>query len=144
MSDFFNGIENFQYYYLQAGAAIRIGVSVHQKKRFYHYGDYKFFHLIEKIHSDTRNNLKDFVQSSLLILEKYDRQHQSELFYTLNTLIDHGCNYKETCANLHIHRNTLSYRMERIKALTQLDLADPKVQFDLAYSFRILEFLRHQ
>jgi len=144
MSDFFNGIENFQYYYLQAGAAIRIGVSVHQKKRFYHYGDYKFFHLIEKIHGDTRNNLKDFVQSSMLILEKYDRQHQSELFYTLNTLVDHGCNYKETCANLHIHRNTLSYRMERIKALTQLDLADPKVQFDLAYSFRILEFLRHQ
>jgi len=92
----------------------------------------------------TGNKLRDFVQSGLLTLEKYDRQHQSELFYTLNMLIEKGCNYKETCEALHIHRNTLSYRIERIKALTQLDLTAPKVQFDLAYSFRILEFLKHQ
>lgn len=144
MSDFFQGIENFQSYYLQAGAAIRIGAMIHDQKRFFNYGDYKFFHLLEKITGNSGNNLKDFVQSGLLTLEKYDRQHQSELFYTLNTLIDYGCNYKETCEALHIHRNTLSYRIDRIKALTQLELTAPKVQFDLAYSFRILEFLKQQ
>jgi len=144
MSDFFQGIENFQSYYLQAGAAIRIGAMIHDQKRFFNYGDYKFFHLLEKINGNAGNNLKDFVQSGLMTLEKYDRQHQSELFYTLNTLIDNGCNYKETCKALHIHRNTLSYRIDRIKALTQLELTAPKVQFDLAYSFRILEFLKQQ
>jgi sugar diacid utilization regulator len=143
-SDFFQGIENFQSYYFQAGAAIRIGSAIHEEKRFFNYGDYKFFHLLEKVAGDAGNNLKDFVLSGLLTLEKYDKQHQSELFYTLNTLIDYGCNYKETCEALHIHRNTLSYRIDRIKSITRLELAEPKVQFDLAYSFRILEFLKHQ
>lgn len=144
MSDFFQGIENFQNYYFQAKAAIRVGARIHENKGFFIYGDYKFFHLIEKVSSEPGNNLKDFVHSALPTLEKYDRKHQSELFYTLNILIDHGCNYKETCEALHIHRNTLSYRIERIKALTQLEFTVPKVQFDLAYSFRILEFFKHQ
>ena len=144
VSEFFQGIENFQSYYFQAGAAIRIGATIDEKKRLFKYDDYKFFHLLEKVAGDGRNNLKDFVQTGLLTLKNYDREHQSELFYTLNTLSDQGCNYKETCEILHIHRNTLSYRIDRIKALTQLELTDPKVQFDLAYSFRILEFLKHQ
>jgi len=144
MSDFFQGIENFQTYYFQAKAAIRIGATIHDQKRYFNYGDYKFFHLLEKVTGDAENNLKDFVQSDLMTLEKYDRQHQSELFYTLNTLINYGGNYKETCEALHIHRNTLSYRIDRIRSLTQLELTAPKVQFDLAYSFRILEFLKNQ
>lgn len=144
MSDFFQGIENFQYYYFQAGAALRIGQNIDDHKQFFVYGDYKFYHLLDKVICDDGNNLKDFVQSSLITLDNYDRQHQSELFYTLNTLIDYGCNYKETCEALHIHRNTLSYRIDRIKVLTHLDLNAPKVQFDLAYSFRIWEFLKHR
>ncbi len=143
-SDFFRGIENFQSYYFQAGAALRIGTKIHENKRFFTYGDYKFYHLIENVTGDSGYSLKDFVQNSLLTLEKYDRQHQSELLFTLNMFIEHGCNYKETCEVLHIHRNTLSYRIERIRGLTELELSDPKVQFDLAYSFRILEFLKHQ
>lgn len=144
MSNFFQGIENFQYYYLQAGAALRIGENIDTQKQFFIYEDYKFYHLLEKINCEDGNQLKDFVQSSLLALENHDRHHQSELFFTLNTLIDCGCNYKETCEVLHIHRNTLSYRIDRIKALTQLDLNAPKVQFDLAYSFRILKFLKRK
>lgn len=144
MSDFFQGIENFQGYYFQAKAAIRLGSTIHEKKVLFSYGDYKFFHLLEKVSGEAGNNLKDFVHSALLVLEKYDRKHQSELFYTLSILIDNGCNYKKTCETLHIHRNTLSYRLDRITALTQLELTVPKVQFDLAYSFRILEFLKHQ
>lgn len=144
ISEFFQGIENFQCHYFHAKAAIRIGLMIHEKERLFNYDDYKFFHLLEKVTGEAGNNLRDFVQTGLLKLEKYDRRHQSELFYTLNTLIDYGCNYKETCEALHIHRNTLSYRIDRIKSLTQLELTAPKVQFDLAYSFRILEFLKHQ
>jgi sugar diacid utilization regulator len=144
MSDFFQGIENFQTYYFQAEAAIRIGAIIDENKSFFSYGDYKFYHLLEKGIGNSGANLKEFVQRGLLTLEKYDRQHQSELFYTLNTLIDYGCNYKVTCEALHIHRNTLSYRIDRIKSLTQLELTTPKVQFDLAYSFQILEFLKHK
>ena len=144
MSDFFQGIENFQYYYLQAGAALRLGENIDVQKQFFVYGDYKFYHLLEQINCNDGNQLKDFVQSSLLTLQSHDRHHQSELLVTLNTLIDYGCNYKETCEALHIHRNTLSYRIERIKAITQLELNEPKVQFDLAYSFRILKFLKRK
>jgi hypothetical protein len=140
MSQFFQGIENFQHYYLQAGAALDVGGKIEGLKQFYRYDEYRFFHLLEKVAEKDENCLQNFVQSNLFALKKYDRLHQTELFDTLNMLMLCGCNYKKTCQKLHIHRNTLSYRLERIKELTDLNLSDPEVQFDLGFSFRILSF----
>lgn len=142
MSQFFQGIENFQHYFFQAGAALDVGGRVDEIRQFYLYDDYRFFHLLEKVSENGETHLQNFVQSDLFELKRYDRQHQSELFHTLNMLIRCGCNDKETCQKLHIHRNTLSYRLERIKELTNLDLTDPEVQFDLSFSFRILSYLK--
>jgi len=40
---------------------------------------------------------------------------------------------------LHIHRSTLVYRLERIAEITGVDLSDGETLFELAFSFRALE-----
>lgn len=41
-----------------------------------------------------------------------------ELLETLRVLVRHNANPAQTAAALHVHRNTLAYRLERIEALT--------------------------
>ncbi|MEH1012501.1 helix-turn-helix domain-containing protein [Micromonospora sp. CPCC 206060] len=47
------------------------------------------------------------------------------LLQTLQSFVHHGHNRRQTALALHIHRNTLDYRLQRITALTGLDVAVP-------------------
>jgi hypothetical protein len=49
-----------------------------------------------------------------------------ELTHTLQTLIGCRLDRTATSAALHIHRNTLAYRLKRIEEITGLDLASPR------------------
>lgn len=47
------------------------------------------------------------------------------LLETLRVFVDHGYNRRQAALELCIHRNTLDYRLHRVRALTGLDLAVP-------------------
>ena len=55
-----------------------------------------------------------------------DSQH-GELLRTLHTLVSCDFDRAATSAALHVHRNTLAYRLKRIEEITGLDLDDPRV-----------------
>lgn len=59
-------------------------------------------------------------------LEKYDRQRKAELIKTLDAYLSAGGALSEAAASLGIHRNTLSYRLQRIGELTGRDLGQPR------------------
>ncbi|WKY43890.1 helix-turn-helix domain-containing protein [Eubacteriaceae bacterium ES2] len=144
VSDFFYGIELFQQYLLQARAALRLGQRVFLDKELFSYSQFRFDHLLESVELQEEANFDNFMHQSLQQLKGHDESHKGELFKTLRALIQNGNNLKNTCESLHIHRNTLGYRIERIKDLTQLDLSRPEVLFELAYSFRIDEYLKNK
>lgn len=58
----------------------------------------------------------------------------SELINTAEKLLKYNLNISEAARNLYIHRNTLLYRLEKIKALTGLDIK----RFDDAFIFRTI------
>lgn len=49
-----------------------------------------------------------------------------DLAHTLQTLISCRLDRTATSAALHVHRNTLAYRLKRIEEITGLDLASPR------------------
>ena len=55
-------------------------------------------------------------------LEEYDRRRKAELIPTLEAYLSAGGALSEAATNLGIHRNTLSYRLQRIGELTGRDL----------------------
>jgi len=55
-----------------------------------------------------------------------------ELAHTLQTLLSCRLDRTATSAALHVHRNTLAYRLARIEEITGLDLASPR---DLACAY---------
>jgi len=60
------------------------------------------------------------VQRSLCALIDYDRQHGSALLNTLMQFLDNNSQYKATCLELGIHRQTLVYRLKLIEQLSGL------------------------
>jgi carbohydrate diacid regulator len=57
----------------------------------------------------------------------------SETLFTINKFFENSLNVSETARKLFVHRNTLVYRLEKIKKLTGLDLRE----FDNAITFKV-------
>ena len=72
------------------------------------------------------------------LLEKYDRENHTELFRTLEAYIQAGCSQIDTAGVLHVHLNTLKYRLGRIRELTNVDFRNQDELFYLALSFRLI------
>lgn len=55
-------------------------------------------------------------------LRQYDRDNQTALMETLETFLDAAGKVNVTAQRLHIHINTLSYRLRRIEEIMRVDL----------------------
>ncbi|MGW1814829.1 PucR family transcriptional regulator [Streptomyces sp. NPDC002125] len=67
-------------------------------------------------------------------LREYDRRHRAELIETLEAFLDCDGSWTRCAARLHLHVNTLRYRVGRIEQLTGRDLSrlEDKLDFFLA------------
>jgi len=60
------------------------------------------------------------------------------LVTSLLTLAEQGFHRRRAAAVLHVHPNTLRYRLERAGDLLHLDLADPEVRFQLQLAMNLM------
>ncbi|MGY0070714.1 PucR family transcriptional regulator [Streptomyces sp. QTS137] len=67
-------------------------------------------------------------------LRDYDRRHRAELIPTLEAFLDCDGSWTRCAARLHLHVNTLRYRVGRVEQLTGRDLSrlEDKLDFFLA------------
>lgn len=74
------------------------------------------------------------VTSLIAPLMEYDAQHDGSLVETLRVYLDCAANTSTTAAVLHLHRNSVAYRLRRVEELTgrRLDSAEDRHMFSLA------------
>ncbi|WP_405691644.1 PucR family transcriptional regulator ligand-binding domain-containing protein [Streptomyces sp. NBC_01185] len=72
------------------------------------------------------------------VLERYDAEHHSDLVGTLSAFLDASGSWQRCARQLHIHVNTLRYRLRRVEQLTGHSLATlhDRVDFCLALGIR--------
>jgi DNA-binding PucR family transcriptional regulator len=83
-----------------------------------------------------RHEASAFVEDWLGSLLAYDIERQAGLVHTLGVYLDHGGNYDDTAAALHIHRSTLRYRLQRIRELSGHDLTNADTRLNLHVAVR--------
>jgi hypothetical protein len=69
-------------------------------------------------------------------------QGRPDLMVTARALLDHGGDVARTAEQLHIHRTTLYYRLERIEALTGVNLKTGADRDDLHMALRLAAYRR--
>ncbi len=64
-------------------------------------------------------------------LAEYDQRQGADLIKTLDAYFNHLGNLRASSEALHVHRNTLLYRLDRVEELTGLDLKDVNQRLNL-------------
>ncbi|MFF9244778.1 PucR family transcriptional regulator [Streptomyces sp. NPDC014776] len=85
--------------------------------------------------------LEGFVREWLGRLLDYDAEHDTELVETLSRYFDCGGNYDEAAAALAVHRSTLRYRLQRIREISDRDLADVDARLNLQVATRVWKII---
>lgn len=65
-------------------------------------------------------------------LIEYDARHRSDLLPTLRRFLECDGSWRQCATSLHLHVNTVRYRMRRVEQLTGRDLRNPLDRMDLA------------
>ncbi|NMO79797.1 PucR family transcriptional regulator [Niallia alba] len=103
---------------------------------FFHYqelGIYQFLDiLLEKRRQDGSENV------AIRNLKEYDQTHNTELLATLEIYLDEGESMQKTAARLHIHPNTLAYRLKRMIEIMEVDLSVPSQKFMIYLDLKLM------
>ena len=85
--------------------------------------------------------LHSFAESMLGTVHVYDRKHQTKLGGTLRSYMANRCNVSVTARALHVHPNTVAYRLRRVEELLEIDLSDPQAMLHLQLALMIERIL---
>ena len=119
--------------YKEAQTAIDVGKVFDTEKSIINYENLGIGRLIYQLPT----TLCDIFLSEVFKKSAIDSLDQETLF-TINKFFENNLNVSETSRKLFVHRNTLVYRLEKIKKLTGLDLR----QFDHAIVFKVALMVR--
>lgn len=142
ISNAFRSLAEARRYYQQALEAIRFGLRIPKENAYrplYFYQDYSFIAMLELCRQQT--DLMNFCSPTLLRLLEHDRQNDADLMNTLFEYLENSENMQNTAAALYIHKNTLAYRMNRIREIMGSDLTGSWDKFLLQLSYRVLMYL---
>jgi DNA-binding PucR family transcriptional regulator len=81
--------------------------------------------------------VRGFREQVLGPVERWDRGHRTTLVPTLRAFLSSGGRHRATAASLHIHHNTLRYRLRRVEVLTGRDLAVAEDRLDLQIALAV-------
>lgn len=82
--------------------------------------------------------LRGFVEQVLGALLEYDRRHAAELLRTLRTFIEQNGNIQATARELSLHVNSVTYRLQRVEAISRLDLEQSEDRLLAQLALKIL------
>lgn len=133
------GVANWRQSQQQARESWRLGKEWEASPVTY-FGDLGLYQLLTGL--STSPEAARFFRKTLGRLISHDETKNSELVQTLEAFYACHGNLSQTATRLHIHRNTLTYRLEQIATITQLDLDDPDARFSLQLALKLRPVLR--
>ena len=119
--------------YKEAQTAIEVGKVFDTERSILNYENLGIGRLIYQLPT----TLCEIFLSEVFKKNSIDSLDQETLF-TINKFFENNLNVSETSRKLFVHRNTLVYRLEKIKKLTGLDLRE----FDHAIIFKVALMVR--
>jgi hypothetical protein len=84
-------------------------------------------------------HLMGFARDVLGPLLDYDAEHRTELVRTLSVYFQQHGSHKQSARMLHVHTNTIAYRVSRIEAITGLHLSGPDDRLIAHVAVKIIE-----
>ena len=127
------GVKDMATSFREARTALEVGKVFDTEHNIISYGNLGIARLIYQLPATICQQFLDevFKEGSIEALDQ-------ETLFTIQRFFENNLNVSETSRGLFVHRNTLVYRLEKIKKLTGLDLRE----FDEAIVFKVALMVR--
>jgi purine catabolism regulator len=123
----------------EAMESIRITSQLDNERNIVHFDDFMIYHLLNS--SGNTELLKEFYNNSIKLLADYDEKNNINLVNTLECYFKCKGNMSEAAKMLYIHRNTLLYRLDKIKEILKTDLENGEENLELQLGIHIMKLL---
>jgi purine catabolism regulator len=121
--------------YREAQQALEIGRRLFGEGNIHYFARLGIYRLL--FHLYGHEELSDFYQETLGPLSEADTRGNSVLIETLECFFHCNGNLSETARAMHLHRNSLLYRLGRIEELLGRSLEDPELRLSLQIALKI-------
>jgi len=130
-----DGIAGIRRSHAEARQALLLGRRMQGPGHLTLFGDLGVYRLI--FAAEGLPELSDLYAQSLGELLAYDRQNNADLISTLDAFFAANGSPKEAAERLGVHRNTVLYRLDRIRDITGYDLDDAGLRLRLQLALHI-------
>ncbi len=104
---------------------------------YHELGIYQFLHELKAIRK--RDNYRN---DALERLKAYDKKNRSDLVASLHAYLACDSNVYNAAKRMHVHANTLNYRLKRITDIGEINLKDPNQKITI-YLDILIECMEH-
>ncbi len=137
----FSKLSEIYDYYLQAKTALTLGKLLQKDAHSFYYKDLGCYHLLSCMENQQLHGL---CSSHYILLDRHDQLNSTEYCETLYQYILAADNISVAAKALQIHRNTMTYRIEKITQITQINLANGEELFQFYFTKKIMNWLNKQ
>jgi len=138
VSSMFEDVSQAQSYLKQARSVIETGRKLAPQTTVYNFDDYRLSDMVAHMSDDM--DYYYYCYPPLQRLIERDAISDTNLAYTLYKYLENPANPAEVCKELFIHKNTLYYRMDKIREIMQADLKRADVIAQIQLTFQILKY----
>ena len=118
----------------EALRALTLGERLRGPGRITAYGDVFALDYAERLAED--RSMTSVYERVLSRLGVFDEAEGTDLVPTLEIFLASGCSWQRTATDMGIHRNTVLYRLKRVKELAGLDLTNLETRFIIQLALR--------
>ncbi|MBR4762991.1 MAG: helix-turn-helix domain-containing protein, partial [Lachnospiraceae bacterium] len=136
----FRDLRQLRLYYQQALDTRRYGSKYVPGSHIYRYQDIQVDILVGQLPEEILGTL---LSPDYKLLTEYDMEHGLALVETAAAWYRNMLNISATAAALHIHRNTVTYRLDLIRDKLGIAIDDMKVLQGIALSERVAVRIHH-
>jgi hypothetical protein len=142
-------IQSLSAIYHQTSATLRLALAMNTNtdQRIFRYEDYSVYDIIEMCAETAREyygaNLVYLCHPAYTTILRYDQEHGANYTDVLIAYLKNERNMTRTAQDLHIHRNTMMYKIETIENIIGFNLDDSSIRERILFSFHVTEYMRN-
>jgi sugar diacid utilization regulator len=138
ISDTYEDLTKTRTFLIQAIKAIETGSRISVDQSIFRFDDYRVDDLIANV--EDKKVLFSFLYPPLMRVIRYDTRHNTNLAYTLYVFLESPDKPAHACNRLSIHKNTLYYRLGKMREIMKTDFSSAEIIMRIQLTFHILKF----
>lgn len=135
-------VSDIQRTYKESRQASRIGKLLGRGDRVFHFSDLGLYRLLFDLAD--KPEMQALCKETIGPLVQYDQDHGTNLCDTLEKFLGLSGNRKNTADELFIHRNTLNYRLRKIRDILGFDPQHPELRLKVMLALQARRLVGHK